>query len=114
MSFMYHARTEVENENGIKAFLGDDELGFVNGTLGTWGSGWTEVVWTFTVASVPDVDLSPYVLTFAAYGDDTSLGGFIDSVEIVSAPVPEPATIILLGTMGLVGFAGSRIRKKKK
>jgi hypothetical protein len=110
LSFMYHARTNTENDNGIKAFLNDDVLGFVNET---WGSGWTEVVWTFTIPNVMDSS-SMYTLTFAAEGRDNSLGGFIDSVEIVSAPVPEPATIILLGAMGLVGLAGSRIRKKKK
>ncbi len=40
----------------------------------------------------------------------------LDDVNItgIPAPIPEPATMLLFGTGGLVGLVGSRIRKKKK
>lgn len=39
--------------------------------------------------------------------------GYFVNVTGDAAPVPEPATMLLFGT-GLVGLAGSRIRRKKK
>lgn len=44
------------------------------------------------------------------YGE--SIGYLVWSVEYSPAPVPEPATLLLLGT-GLAGIAGSRLRRKR-
>jgi len=56
---------------------------------------------------------SQATLTFSSRDASSFWGPLIDNVSVKAAPVPEPATMLLLGT-GIVGMAASRIRRKKK
>ena len=94
------------------------------------GSGTAASTTTFDMVAGTEYKLSYIGANYHTYfgwwfnmsGSDTGGGTWSGAVSeahnitmnaIAGDPVPEPATMLLFGT-GLVGLAGSRLRKKKK
>ncbi len=103
LSFFYSPRINVATaSNGIDVYWGSTLLNAspISGN----GSGLSAHQWTqysFTVKGTGS-DL----LSFRAVGLDDSLGGSLDAVRLVTAPVPEPETYaMLLAGLAFVSFA---------
>lgn len=103
VSWYYSPRASVAaDSNGIDLLIGSTLLDSITGTVGS-GTAWQLRTVNFTTVGE--------TLTFAATGTSDGVGGYVDSITIETAAVPEPATWGLLITgFALVGFAARRRR----
>lgn len=91
-----------------------DGDGITDGVIGTAGMAWWGAYGVNTQEAL-DADLAAWGLADESWEFIAKLNGeefSITSERTSSAPVPEPATMLLFGT-GIAGLAGSRFRRKK-
>jgi len=105
LSFWYHPRTSIPDDNRIDVYFDGQLVSVANETTEQMNA-WTEYSVSLSVADVS----APKRLMFSAGGLSNSYGGFLDDIDIQEVVNnPEPASMLLLGA-GLFSLAGVRRR----
>lgn len=118
-SFAYSPRPGVSAEsNRLRVqwygWDGNNLQGAALWTRDFWADGANGAYWTTfqeTLSSALFGQYSQVALVVSAWGDDDTVGMFVDNFQLNSQPVPEPATMLLLGS-GLAGLAALKRRRK--
>lgn len=106
LDFAFSARPRVpETSNGIDVLWDGSFLANITAD----GTGLIDTDWTIQTFLVTATSASTS-LEFRATGTSDSLGGYIDSVSLVAATVPEPSIVLLLSSgLILLGIARRKV-----